>query len=76
MSVRKALANPWLKKNPVMSMWLSTANRMAAPVLGQLARKANRQALSVADDIADKTISLQADLLQPPTAKKKAARKR
>jgi hypothetical protein len=31
------MSNPWLKKNPFMSLWLSTANRMAGSLRGQAA---------------------------------------
>ena len=29
------MPNPWNKKNPLMSMWLSSANRVAGAVRGQ-----------------------------------------
>lgn len=37
------MANPWLKKNPFMSMWLSTANRVAGTLRGQATAAAKRQ---------------------------------
>ena len=37
------MANPWLKKNPFMSMWLSTANRVAGTLRGQATAQAKRQ---------------------------------
>ena len=37
------MPNPWLKKNPFMSMWLSEANRMAASMRGQATAQAKRQ---------------------------------
>jgi serine/threonine-protein kinase RIO1 len=37
------MPNPWLKKNPFMSMWLSAANRIAASMRGQAAAHAKRQ---------------------------------
>ena len=37
------MANPWLKKNPFMSLWLSAANRVAATVRGQATAQARRQ---------------------------------
>lgn len=37
------MSNPWLKKNPFMSMWLSAANRMAATMRGQATAEAKRQ---------------------------------
>ncbi len=36
------MANPWLKKNPLLSMWLSTANRVAGTLRGQATAQANR----------------------------------
>jgi hypothetical protein len=41
------MANPWLKKNPFMSLWLSTANRVAASVRGQAKSQATRQVKAV-----------------------------
>ena len=43
------MANPWLKKNPFMSMWLSGANRVASSVRGQVAAEAKRQATLAAE---------------------------
>ena len=37
------MPNPWLKKNPFMSMWLSGANRMAGAMRGQATAQAKRQ---------------------------------
>jgi hypothetical protein len=37
------MANPWLKKNPFMSMWLSTANRIAGTLRGHATVQARRQ---------------------------------
>ncbi|MES2877885.1 MAG: hypothetical protein V4713_05630 [Pseudomonadota bacterium] len=37
------MSNPWLKKNPFMSMWLTEANRMAASMRGQATAQAKRQ---------------------------------
>ena len=37
------MANPWLKKNPFMSMWLSTANRVAGTLRGQATAQFKRQ---------------------------------
>jgi hypothetical protein len=36
------MTNPWLKKNPYMSMWLSGANAVAGSVRGQAAAQAKR----------------------------------
>ena len=37
------MSNPWLKKNPFMSMWLSTANRVAGTLRGHATAQATRQ---------------------------------
>jgi len=37
------MPNPWLKKNPFMSAWLSTANRMTGTLRGQATAQAKRQ---------------------------------
>lgn len=47
------MANPWLKKNPFMSLWLSSANRVAGSVRGQVAAEAKRQATSAAQQAAN-----------------------
>jgi hypothetical protein len=37
------MSNPWLKKNPFMSMWLSGANSVANTARGNMTRQAKRQ---------------------------------
>ena len=37
------MSNPWLKKNPFMSMWLSGANSVANAARGKIAAEAKRQ---------------------------------
>ncbi|MES2886752.1 MAG: hypothetical protein V4739_01960 [Pseudomonadota bacterium] len=36
------MANPWLKKNPFMSLWLSGANSVASSARGQATAQAKR----------------------------------
>ena len=38
-----AMSNPWLKKNPYMSMWLSGANSVANSARSRIAAEAKRQ---------------------------------
>ncbi len=38
------MSNPWLKKNPFMSMWFSNANRVANTVRAQSVAQARKQA--------------------------------
>lgn len=37
------MPNPWLKKNPFMSMWLSAANRAAGSMRAQATAEVKRQ---------------------------------
>ena len=37
------MANPWLKKNPLMSMWLSSANASAGRARSLAAAEASKQ---------------------------------
>ena len=37
------MRNPWLKRNPFMSMWLSGANRIAGTMRGQATAQARHQ---------------------------------
>ena len=37
------MSNPWLKKNPYMSMWLSAANRAGNTARGTITSEAKRQ---------------------------------
>ena len=59
------MGNPWLKKNPFMSMWLSTANRVAGSWRGQAAAQAKRQVKAAV-----------AEAISPPAPKAKPRRKR
>ena len=38
----RAVANPWTKKNPLMSMWLSAANTWAGAARGMMAAEMGR----------------------------------
>lgn len=37
------MGNPWMKKNPFMSLWLSTANRVVGSLRGHATAQAQRQ---------------------------------
>lgn len=37
------MSNPWLKKNPFMSMWLSSANSLANSARGRMVAESKRQ---------------------------------
>ena len=42
------MANPWTKKNPLLSMWLSGANAVAGKARGAAAAEAKRQRTGLA----------------------------
>ena len=44
--------NPWLKKNPFMSMWLSGANKVAGAARGLAAAAVKREATRATKDAA------------------------
>jgi hypothetical protein len=46
------VANPWTKKNPVLSMWLSGANAVAGRARGAGSAEAKRQQASLAKQAA------------------------
>ncbi len=64
------MPNPWLKKNPFMSLWLSTANRVAGTLRGKATLQAQRQAKAAVAE----AFNLPAP--PAPTAKTKPRRKR
>ena len=59
------MSNPWLKKNPFMSMWLSTANRVAGTLRSQATAQARRQVKAAVTEA-----------VTPPAPKAKPRRKR
>ena len=68
------MSNPWLKKNPFMSMWLSSANRIAGSLRGQATAEVKRQVRGAATEATNENIKLWSAVVTAPAAKK--ARKR
>ncbi len=46
------MANPWTKKNPLLSMWLSGANAIAGKMRGPAAAAVSRQRASASKQVA------------------------
>jgi hypothetical protein len=74
------MSNPWLKKNPFMSMWLSSANRVAGSMRGRLAGEVKRQSAQATREASNDWIKLwtgaaTAPLSFPSPAKRKKSRK-
>ena len=70
------MSNPWLKKNPFMSMWLSTANRMTGSLRGQATAQAKRQLNAAVNEATNENIRLWTAAGLPPVTKKKKLRQR
>lgn len=69
------MSNPWLKKNPFMSLWLSEANRMAGSLRGQATAQVKRQVKAAVTEATNENIKRWSAAVAPPAAKKKATRK-
>ena len=69
--------NPWLKKNPFMSMWLSGANTVANTARAHAAAAVKRQSQAVVHQATQDVFDFWTGALaSPPAAKKKRARKK
>ena len=44
------MRNPWTKRNPFLSMWLSGVNKAASVARGQVAAEANKQRANLTRD--------------------------
>jgi hypothetical protein len=70
------MTNPWLKKNPLMSMWLSGANRIAATMRGQATAQAKRQISGVVAKATNDNLKALLDVTVPASPKAKPKRRR
>ena len=52
------MSNPWLKKNPFMSMWLSSAHSVANSARARIASEAKRQSTAAVSKATDDMFSL------------------
>jgi len=50
------MSNPWLKKNPFMSMWLSGAHRIAGSARSQVTAEAKRQINQALEQATDESL--------------------
>ena len=73
------MSNPWLKKNPFMSLWLSGANKVIGSARGQATAAMKREATKVgaaASAVAAKQVTdfwTQTVTKPSPTARKRRA---
>ena len=70
------MTNPWLKKNPFMSMWLSGANAVAGSLRGRAAGQARRQATTAMTQATKDAFDFwTAGLVAPPPNKRSRKRR-
>lgn len=65
------MPNPWLKKNPFMSLWLSTANRLAGPIRGQATAQAKRQVGAAVTGATEENLRLWSEAVASASANRK-----
>ena len=63
------MSNPWLKKNPFMSMWLSTANSVAGSMRGQATAEAKRQVNAAIAEATRENLKVWNAAVKPAAAK-------
>ena len=73
------MKNPWLKKNPLLSMWLIGANAVVGSARGRAAAIAKRQAATMMNEGMQQGMKQMSDfwtgaLTPPPTRKKRKRR--
>ena len=69
------MRNPWTKKNPLMSMWLSGANAVMGSARSRATADTKRQAATVMAQGAKQIARLWSGaLMAPPSRKKKKSR--
>lgn len=68
------MKNPWTKKNPLMSMWLSGANAIAGSARARATSAGKRQATALTNQTAKQLTSLWTGGLVAAPARKKRRR--
>ncbi len=70
------MKNPWIKKNPLMSMWLSGANTIANSARGHATAAAKRQATTLMTESTRQATDFWLSALTPKPATKKRRKPR
>lgn len=68
------MPNPWLTKNPFMSRWLSTENRMAGSVRGQATAQIKRRVNDAVTEVIRERQKLWSDGARPAPVKARRSR--
>lgn len=70
------MSNPWTKKNPFMSMWLSTANKMMGSARSQASAAAKREIALTQAQAARQVVDFWSSKAAAPAPRTKRKRKR
>ena len=71
------MSNPWMKKNPFLSMWLSGANAVAGAARGRIVAEVTRQAKTAPQAAVKEFVAASiapAKVAQPPAKPRKRRR--
>jgi hypothetical protein len=68
------MSNPWLKKNPFMSIWLTAASRIAGSVRGQATAHVGRQVTAAVTGATRESLKRWSNGTTPALAKAKRRR--
>lgn len=69
------MSNPWLKKNPFMSMWLSSANSVANSARGRITAAVKRQSKTAVTQATNDLLGVRTGPSTAGTRPKKKARR-
>ena len=69
------MSNPWLKKNPFMSMWLSSANSVVNSARGRITAAAKRQSKTAITKASNDLLGMGADSMKTGARPKKKAKR-
>jgi hypothetical protein len=70
------MKNPWIKKNPLLSMWLSGANAAAGSARSRVTAEAKRQAATMMTNGAKEIASFWSGALTAPAPPKRRKKRR
>ena len=68
------MKNPWLTKNPFLSIWMSAANQMAGSARGHALNYARQQQSAMMNDATRAVLAFWSGAASRPTAAKRKRR--
>ncbi len=68
------MSNPWTKKNPLMSLWLSSANKVMGATRAQVTAAAKREVAATQSDVQKHVVAFWSGKSVRPAAGKKPRR--